>query len=525
MLSKKKTNYIQIFFLFMSVFMILFFSPYSADDYALLSILVKNENISLKEFLVSAIYFGNGRFLGNLSLWVSVYNDIFRIIVKPLYLTAIIVMTVHLFEIKKTYERIIVALFLMFPSMGFFSKCYLNTPCFFNFVAPFVGFLLSLCILKWYQTKKRGAVSKFFACIVLLVASVCMQLHSEHSTIIFILFAVGICFFERFKYKKTGLFAVLFLVGSLVGAFVMFALPRIMNVATKMEGYRGANLDLPYGVGVLGKFSEMISSAVLLFVLISTAQLIILFKESPQDKYRFIHMLIAAVYPIVAVIYVLNMQTSGAKSISYVKLLFLAMLTLYLINSIVIIVRFVKDTEAKWVILFITLLAAMSVGMFTVLNQHGYRTFYLALFLMFIFTIVMLKTVVKKYNLALNSEAQKVTEVVLKSAFIILVGIMTFQMLQNYDLYIMRDHYVHEKSYSENEVIEIPKLPNERLWLDEYLLLYKEYFVFAGNDKEIKFVDIEDWELYEEYQSMQDNPFTAVTYALSNFNFNKGIRN
>lgn len=525
MLNVRKTNFIQALFLFGSVFAILFFSPYSADDYASLAWLLKNEGTSLKEFLLSAIFFGNGRFLGNLELWLSVYSDIFRIVVKPIFLTTIILMINYLFEIKKDVEKISVALVLLFPSTGFFSRCYVNTPCFFNFVAPLVGFLLSLCILKWYRSGEKNAISKILASAVLFVSSICMQLHSEHSTLIFMLCAVGICIFERWKYKKTGIPAILFLIGSIVGMAVMFGVPYILNVESNMEGYRGLYLDLPYAIGVLGKFSEMISSVVFLFIVISALELVILAKESPEDKYRPIHILIAAVYPVISLMYTLDMQTNESKAISYVKLLFLAMLILYLINTFTIIIRFIKSIESRAILIFITFVAVLSVGMFVVLNQHGYRTFYLAMFLMVAFAVVLFKTVVKEYGLFnLSNDTQKITATVMKVAFVGIVAMMSFQMLQNYDLYIMRDQYVSEKAQGQEEVIEIPKLPNKRVWLDEYLHLYKGYFEIAGNGKEIKFVDLEEWEWYEQYQSMQDNPFSAVTYALSNFNFNKGIR-
>lgn len=524
MLSVKKTNIIQTLFLFASAFLILFFSPYSADDYSLLSALVKGEDIGLKEFLLSAVYFGNGRFLGNLELWMSVYTDVFRIVVKPVFLTAIIIMTVYLFELKKDFQRVLVALFLLFPSTGFVSRCYVNTPCFFNFVAPLVGFLLSLCILKWYRSEKKNVVSKILACVVLSVASVCMQLHSEHSTLIFVLSAIGICVFEKCKYKKVSITAALFTFGSLIGALLMFVAPKMMGVASNMDVYRGFHLDIPYAIGVLGKFAEMISSVVFLFALMSILELVVVIKESPKDKFRSVHILIAAVYPVISLVYTLNMQTNEAKAISYVKLLFLAMLILYLLNTVAIIIRFVKTTESKSIMLYIILMAVLSVGVFVVLNQHGYRTFYLALFLMLAFAIVLFKAVIREYNIVLNADVQKITGMVLKTAFVVLVGIMSFQMVQNYDVYIMRDHYVSEKSNTQAEVIEIPKLPNKRIWMDEYLHLYRSYFDIAGNGKEIKFVDIEDWELYEEYQAMQDNPFEAITYAVSNFNFNKGIR-
>lgn len=525
MLKVKKTDFIQTLVLFAAIFVVLFFSPYSADDYSLLNRLVVNPEKDLQSFLWSAIVFGNGRFLGNLELWFSVFADTFRIVAKPVFLTAIIVMTIKLFDLKNSYEKIFVAILLLFPSAGFFSKCYVNTPCFFNFVAPFVGFLLSLCIIKRYHSGEQKDLSKICACVVLLIASVCMQLHSEHSTLIFVLAAIGVCIFERYKYKKISIPAGLFFTGSVIGAAVMFLGPRIMGVESKMEGYRGLYINLPYAIGVLGKFSEMISTVVLLFVFISVLELMILAKRSSKDKYRTIHILVAVLYPVISLVYVLNMQTNEAKAVSYIKLIFLALLSLYVLNTIAIVLKFVKSTEAKYIMVVVVALAVLSVAVFTVLNQHGYRTFYLALFLVFIFAIVLFKTAIRECEIDFNEETRKYLGIVSKAAFSILIAVMSFQMIQNYDVVIMRDHYIKEKSYAQEEVIEIPKLPNKRIWLDEYIHLYKDYFETVTNGKEIQFVDIEEWELYEEYQSMQDNPIAAVTYAFTNFNFNKGAKN
>ncbi len=525
MLKVKRTDFVQTLVLFASIFVVLFFSPYSADDYSLLAGLVASPEKDLQSFLWSAIAFGNGRFLGNLELWFSIFADTFRIVAKPVFLTAIIVMTIKLFDLKNSYEKIFAAILLLFPSAGFFSKCYVNTPCFFNFVAPFVGFLLSLCIIKWYHSGEQKGLSKICSCAVLLVASICMQLHSEHSTLSFVLAAIGVCIFERYKYKKISIPAGVFFTGSVVGAVIMFLGPRIMGVESKMEGYRGLHIDIPYAIGVLGKFSEMISTVVLLFVFISVLVLVILVKESPKDKYRPVHIFIAVLYPVVSLMYVLNMQTNEAKAVSHIKLIFLALLSLYILNTITIVLRFVKSNEAKCIMVFVAMLAALSVIMFTVLNQHGYRTFYLAFFLMFIFAMVLFKTVVRESGIAFTQEVQKVTGMVATVVFVMAIAMMSLQIIQNYDVVIMRDHYIKEKSYTQEEVIEIPKLPNKRIWLDEYIHLYKDYFETVSNGKEIQFVDIEEWELYEEYQSMQDNPITAVTYAFTNFNFNKGVKN
>lgn len=525
MLKEKKTNVAQTLVLFVSIFVVLFFSPYSADDYSLMTEFAARPEKDVLSFLWSAITFGNGRFLGNLELWSSIFSDIFRIVFKPIFLTVIIVMTVNLFALKNSYEKVFVAIFLLFPSAGFFSKCYVNTPCFFNFVAPLVGFLISLCIIKWYHSGEKKFFPRICGFVVLFIASICMQLHSEHSTLIFVLAAIGVCALERYKYKKISVPASLFLIGSIIGSAIMFLGPRIMGVESKMEGYRGLHINIPYAIGVIGKFSEMISTAVLLFVFISVLELLVIVNRSPKDKYRAMHILIAALYPVVSLVYALNMQTNEAKAISHIKLIFLVLFSLYILNTVIIVLRFIKSTEAKCIMIFIVVLAVLSVAMFTVLNQHGYRTFYLALFFVFIFSMVLFKTVVGEHKIDFNVETQKYLSMVSKAVFSMLIVVMFFQMVQNYDVVIMRDHYIKEKSYTQEEVIEIPKLPNKNLWLDEYIHLYKGYFTTVGNGKEIRFVDIEEWELYEEYQSMQDNPITSVTYALTNFNFNKGAKN
>ena len=191
----------------------------------------------------------------------------------------------------------------------------------------------------------------------------------------------------------------------------------------------------------------------------------------------------------------------------------------FLLNALIIIFRFIKDIKTKSYSVFAIFALAMSVGMFMILTLHGYRTFYLSLIIFVSLTIYLASYIVNEYGIRLEVKVLRVLNVTAVSALLCFAVLLPLQTIQNYDVFAMRQEYVDEKISQGEKLVYVPKVPNKNLVRDEFLHFYKDYFTAEHQDVDIVFIDIEDWERFEEYQSMMDNPLTSITYAVSHLQF------
>ena len=212
-------------------------------------------------------------------------------------------------------------------------------------------------------------------------------------------------------------------------------------------------------------------------------------------------------------------QTEEAKVISSVKLFLMVLMFAFLLNALIIIFRFIKDIKTKSYSVFAIFALAMSVGMFMILTLHGYRTFYLSLIIFVSLTIYLASYIVNEYGIRLEGKVLRVLNVTAVSALLCFAVLLPLQTIQNYDVFAMRQEYVDEKISQGEKLVYVPKVPNKNLVRDEFLHFYKDYFTAEHQDVDIVFIDIEDWERFEEYQSMMDNPLTSITYAVSHLQF------
>ncbi len=522
----EKKNYKNILFyfaVFLGLFCIFFFTPYATDDYG--------EKLSAfdctwLECIKGAVCYGNGRFLGNIGLYACLHNDLIRIFLKPLFITVLILCSSYVFEIKSLWGRLCLALLIVFPAQGFFSFCYAANPTFFNYTVPIVFFMCALSIIKYTDIK---AHSNIILTVLLFIVSVCMQLFSENSSIIFSLFAFCACIFCLSVNKKVKLDYLVLFIGSVIGLAAMMILPKYIEahfgMKYDMAGYRGIILSIPYMLGVVSQFAEMFSSAFAVILVLSAAEIFIVIKESPDDKAKKWHIAIPAGYSLLSFLYIF-FQSKEKKILAPIKLLLLAALMIFLINSFIIVLRFVKEKKDRTVILFLGVLAITGVGMFTVLSQHGYRTYFLPLCLVIGIALYLLKIIKREYKIDfISPKTESALNTALVCACLCFTAIITLQTVQNYDVYCMREKYAAEKLEQGESIIYVPKLPNRALFSEDYMEYCKEYLKQGRNeDAEIVFVDIEEWEWQEKYQSVLDNPVEGIMYSVRNFNFNNGIK-
>ncbi len=510
-------NILLVLFIYALLFIVFLFNFFDTDDY---SMQTSYSALPIANGLDFSIHYGNGRFIGNLALYYFNFYPITRMILKPLVLTVLIWCMIYVFEIKKLWQKIATALLVIMPSSGFYAKCYSSNPCIMNYVAPLANVFVCFALMKIIEGKKSKI--KFLLYAVLFIASICMQFYSENATIVFITTAVFLIAYKYFTEKKFAADQIIFLTGGIIGAALMFTVPKHISYSVigenVMSSYRQIIFNIPFAIGVVAKFAEYFSTAAVWIVIFGAVLTYIVIKESPDDKFKLWHIVFSTAYPAVCVLYKFT-QTEEAKVIASVKLFLMVLMFAFLLNALIIIFRFIGDIKIKAYSVFAIFALAMSVGMFMILNLHGYRTFYLSLIIFVSLTIYLAGYAAKKYGIEIEGKSLRVLNVTAVSVLLCFAVLLPLQTIQNYDVFAMRQEYVDEKISQGEKLIYVPKVPNKSLVRDEFLHFYKDYFTAEHPDVNIVFIDIEDWERFEEYQSMMDNPLTSITYAVSHLQY------
>lgn len=246
-----------ISFAFFCVIMLL--SPPVNDDYAFLSYGLTN----IKDMFRFALYYGNGRLLGNLTSLILIPSQPLFAIQKA----AILFITVFLFSklFKKDGENenslfLFLSAFVLIIgiSPNIFAVIIPWSTCFQNYVPPVTGLLICLHLIK-----KDGSVKyEAAAAVITFITALTSQLYLEINTVVNIAFSclITLIFIKTKREKSKIIKSVSFAVGSVAGGAVMFLIPRTFIDPERMEimnEYRQYNI---------GQLKEIVDTAYLHFL-------------------------------------------------------------------------------------------------------------------------------------------------------------------------------------------------------------------------------------------------------------------
>lgn len=499
-------------FLYALIFTVFLFNFYATDDFT-----AHYNYGSLLGCLKASIHMGNGRLLGNFMLYAFVFYPSLRIIFKPLILSALILLCAYVFNIKILWQKIIVSLLIIIPSSGFFARCYMGNPCFLNYVAPILPFLICLALIKFSRCKNKFIT--IWVSILIFFCAVCTQLFSENTSVIFLIFS-GFLFVYKAVNKKITLAHIGMFCGAFIGLIAMFLIPRTASyVASNMSEYRGFVFNIPFAIGVIAKFSDYFSTVALWILLFGAIQIFLLKKESKKGSIYVIHVTIAAVYPAICLLYKFT-RTSSDKIISGLTLFLSFMMFLFFLNAAVIFIRFLKEKEAKIFSLAVLCLIGISVGMFTIININGYRVFYLTIFMFICLNLYILNYLYNNYYQIQSLLQENTTKNIVCSVLICCFAVMLpLQIIQEYDAQVIRQEYVEEMLSKGEKEIYLPKIPNKNLVRDIYMDFYNDFIMKDHPEVTFYFVDMEDWERNDYYTALQNNPLKSITYAIEHLDY------
>lgn len=356
---------------------------------------------NLSEFLHHVIYFGNGRFLGNMiSIFFSFYPDYFFLL-EPVFVALICVFTEKLVGIK--YARHLVLGFFMLKPIVVFTQMLPRIAMFSNYYLPLLFMIATLIIIKKSTVQNR--CPGVFLCIALFALGFFEQLFVESNTVVNIVLSFLILIYFTIK-KKSKTAPVILFISNILGALPILLYSFYINMQDTFtyslnSGYRKTIFSggLSNAIEIWAtnaKYPIYYFSLFIFFFVVCMALLIYSTKKFGVTNRQKALMIFSGVSYTVLFAYIVYIQAvyvhdiPSSKELPLMLLLVLLFLIAYVPLFIMIASLVIKRCRNKIVILTSLLMGFISYAPFLAASPSGYRCceqmfffFILALLLIF----------------------------------------------------------------------------------------------------------------------------------------------
>lgn len=222
------------------IFLIMLCAPYASDDFEFYS----KDLQSSQQIFEYALYYGNGRLLGNMGAVFLVSHPVFCALVKSLVISSIIFLLPTVLGIRSVAGYMLSFLLLVCVEPELFGQVYSWTSGFQNYIPPILLTLLILYIIRFYP-KIKSPTLRTAAYILVFVLGIAGQLYVEHVSIINLLLAAHhVWIFRAQKQKGCIGLCWTWMAAALIGLVMMFLIPIAFYVdGNRSTGYRSFNID------------------------------------------------------------------------------------------------------------------------------------------------------------------------------------------------------------------------------------------------------------------------------------------
>lgn len=213
-------------------------APYSSDDLEFAAL----NCTTLKEYGHFALYYGNGRFLGNFCSVLLSNSKLFCVLTKAFVLSSAVVLAPAALGLRDKSSFLMSFLLITAMEPNVFGEALTWTSGFSNYVWPiWLSLVIFLLIQQYPSAKKPVKILIFLAVPVLAVAS---QLFIEHSSGVngLLAFCFTVYYFKKGERSKAVLSGV-WLLATAAGLGLMFIIPKAFyRLGNRVESYRSMHL-------------------------------------------------------------------------------------------------------------------------------------------------------------------------------------------------------------------------------------------------------------------------------------------
>ncbi len=438
---KSKNNMIISNVVYIVIFIALIFMFFFMIPQSDVFLFARDTQTGVKSALNGALYYGNGRLLGNfISMFLSHYFE-FAFLLVSTTITLIIAMINNLVFDGNKYTALAVALIVAFPSSTMMSETYFLFASFVNYVLPCLFIVCWMYLAKVYlkNEKKSGLVKCCFQVLssVLLIISC---LFSENTSVLVLCLTVVMSIYQFIMNKKFRIFDLMNSFSAIIGVGIMFVIPKITQTSDKMDHYRGFSISIGNMVASLVKFCEVITNQTLLVIAVSVALILLCWKKSKLSKKIRCFMITYFVLFNVICIILRNFESKNLY-LSRINFSALVAVGLYFVLAFVSIVS-ISEKSCRIKLLMICAAVVSTVAPMMIVTQYGYRTYYATFIMLIIFSLTVVENFFTENEFDI---CEQVVEGVKKSfvlcsavIFLLLSSTVCIQAVYNYDFYVIR---------------------------------------------------------------------------------------
>lgn len=461
----------------------------------------------IQNVLSEALYYGNGRLLGNILGFYFSHHFTAAIFVTAFFLALTVFLANRLFFDNNPKTIFPIAVVVAFPAVGLMREVYCMIAAFCNYAVPLTFALMSGIFMEKLKNKKSHLLY-----IPLAFSAVAACLFSENTTIVMLCVAVLIIIGDFIKDKKASMPGILNLLFSAVGAVIMYLIPRVTETTAKLDYYRGYVLEpkaLIYNVvSTVRSFSLLANQYVLVYAAISVVMLCVLFKRCKANKFvKILLTTVLAVFPAACVFAVIFAEKANELATVYLPLEVIYLVAILFVSVLS------KQKKLIFSAIMTVILLCSAVAPMTIVNHRGDRTFFTTFAILFCYALFLIK------ELGAVEKIKKAVAVTASVVFVADCCVMLVLNAQNFDSYAYRADYLARKSIT-SESIGVPYLAHGRL-AQETTLGQIDPCLFGGNvNSSFNVISADEWEMAEEYKKIaHSSPVDAVKYGLTHWKF------
>lgn len=237
----------------------------------------------------------NGRYLGNLLEILITRNVLAKNITLTLGMI-LIILSIYKLVVHEAKPKDKTALFLLASILclaipkEIFRETYSWIAAFINFIPPVILIVFYLIIINDVFDNKVNNLHTIkyplWTTILMVPLGISTQLFSEHTTVYTVFLAAFVVFYTFIKYKKFSSLHIVYLISTIVGAFIMFSNSSYTNAANNTDGYKQISYSV---ISIVDLYVKQISNYLflnnwLLNSLLAIICIIIIQKSIDSDK-------------------------------------------------------------------------------------------------------------------------------------------------------------------------------------------------------------------------------------------------
>lgn len=478
--------------LILMLLLLCFLFPYNGDDWAWGTSIGLNRLINLfKDY--------NGRWFGNFVVLALTRSRMLRTIVMSISIILIVSILSKLINKKNNAVKYSIILLLLLIPVDIFAQAISWTSGFSNYVIPII-----FCLAFIYFNKNIFNDENIFISNKMMVPFFMMgfsaSLFIEHVTIYNLLLSIFNIIFVFIKYKKIIISNLSYFFGSIIGTILMFSNGAYRNIFHAADTYRSIAIDNFFSKSLNTYFDTiskyLVESNIALNIAISIIFIIILFKGFKHSNDRYIKKIITKTSLVILfLILSLNIFMIVDNDIifslfgKYEKIIFGLLTVVYFLILFLVTLFFLKGEKRKQNIFYLVSIIVLASPLLVV-TPLGPRCFFPTYIMFILFAVNSFDSL----NVHLKKDF-------IKSLKIIILIIMCIYIVVFTKIFIVdrkRSEMCDENKNSQNGVLYLPKLPNEKYMWDPnpesevFIYRFKLFNNIKSNQK-IEFIDYEEW--------------------------------